>query len=159
MPPPHHARSDAETRHIGPCSFDRWGCACRLWRGGAPSGTDRATLQRLQKSVLAVNKQGPDLVTGNVFHVRCAIGERAGVYVCDVAQSGLGTTNDFFYNVMFSPPWARCWTAQDRDVAQYRLDGCLAGAAPSSGGGTASNADGKPGIDRSSSANRTTTAP
>jgi hypothetical protein len=111
----------------------------------APSIADRAALQSLQKSVLAVVQQGPDFVAGDRFRVHCAIGARAGVYVCDVAQSGLGTTNDHFYNVRFSPPSARCWTAQDRDVAQFRLDGCLAGAAPSAGGGTASTANGKPG--------------
>jgi hypothetical protein len=111
--------------------------------GGAAalSSTERAALQNLQKSVLAVVQHGPDFGIRDVFRVRCTIGERAGVYVCDVAQSGLGTTTDHFYNVRFSTPSARCWKAQDRDVPQYRLDGCLARA----GGGTASTANGKPG--------------
>jgi hypothetical protein len=103
----------------------------------APSSADRAAVQNLQKSVLAVVQQGPNLVKGDVFRVRCTISKRAGAYVCDVAQSGLGTTTEHFYNVMFSPPSARCWTAQDRDVPQYRLEGCLAGATPNAGGGTA----------------------
>jgi hypothetical protein len=121
------------------------GSALAACGGAAPSSAERAALQNLQKSVLAVVRQGPDLVKGDVFRVRCTIGDRAGVYVCDVAQSGLGSTIDHFYNVRFSPPSARCWTAQDRDVPQYRLDGCLAGAATSAGGGTASTANGKAG--------------
>jgi hypothetical protein len=135
------------------------GAALVACGGPAPSSADRAALQNLQKSVLAAFRQGPSLVTGETFRVRCAIGNRAGAYVCDVSQSALGTTIDHFYNVRFSPPSASCWTAQDRNVAQYRLHGCLTAALPSAGGGTTSTANGKPGIDQSSRATRTTTAP
>jgi hypothetical protein len=134
--------SDPGALHIGQCSFTSGVALAACGGAAAPSSADRATLRALQKSVLAAFRQGPTLVTWNTFRVRCQVGDRPDVYVCDVAQTGLGTTTDHFYNVRLSPPSARCWTAQDRDVPQYRLDGCLAGSAPNAGGRTTSTANG-----------------
>ncbi len=71
----------------------------------APSGADRATLQRLQKSVLAAYKQGPDLVTADVFHVRRPT-VSGRVYTCRWPERGSKRPTTWYTDVMFSRPSA-----------------------------------------------------